>query len=422
MSKKLLFVLYLIFQVGFLFGQESDIVIFSEAGERFYLKVNGNNINDEPQSRVEAFNLTGDMAMIRVTFETAGAPVLSRQMLLENGMLTTATVKKNRKGKYILRNVSIAPKKERTERTVEVPVVHQTTRKEVDPSPETQYTPHQTTEEVVTETPGTDLLKVKYDEEGEVSVKFNMPGSRIKKEKKTSSVVNSPEKETAIQARVEGNKILLSDGRTLDWKYTKTKRLTGVEVEMKDPINAQIAISYDGKVAYESEVPFFYREPDWKKSRDYFKVSVREPNGNRWSVKLQHSSNYRILIDNLTGAGQTETVVVEEITEKTKTAPPAVPVCNNITQENLERAIQSINNKSFAEEKMTVANQVVNANCFSVDQVRKLMQQFIYESDKIKLAKLLYPKTTDQNNFYQVNDEFTYSDSVDELNRFLQSQ
>lgn len=89
---------------------------------------------------------------------------------------------------------------------------------------------------------------------------------------------------------------------------------------------------------------------------------------------------------------------------------------------NFESAKKSISSKSFAEEKMTICKQIIRANCFSVQQVIGLMKLFVYEENKLDVAKLAYPKTFDKGNYYLINNALTYSASVDELNKFLESQ
>jgi Domain of unknown function (DUF4476) len=87
---------------------------------------------------------------------------------------------------------------------------------------------------------------------------------------------------------------------------------------------------------------------------------------------------------------------------------------------DFDRARKSIEAKSFTEEQMTICTQVIKANCFSVKQVLSLMEIFTYEESKLSVAKLAYPKTIDKNNYYQINDAFSYSSTVEALNKFME--
>ena len=412
MTKLILIFTHLIAISGF--AQNSDVILFTENGEKFYLTVNGAKVNTTAASRVEAYDVTGDFAQLNVRFEEAGAPALSKQMMLEPGMQLTAILKRSKKGKYVFRLVSTHPKPAAEERTVSVPVTAEASNQTYSDEAVVAYGGEERSG---------NLLDLNVREDGEVNLSVNLPsdGSDVSHDVShdggTTRHHNSSSHSSGnITARVEGKKIILSDGRALDWKYAKTKSLTGVEIEMKEPIGAQVAISYDGKLAHETDVPFYYRERDWKKSKDYFKITVRESNGVSWSVKLQHSNNNRVVIDNLTGAGTGGNVSHQPV------ARSGGNDCSGMADNDFRKAMTSIENKSFADEKMVIAAQILRANCLYVSQVKTLMGLFTYEEDKIEVAKKSYPRTVDQNNYYQLNDALTYSESVEELNRFLEGQ
>lgn len=114
-------------------------------------------------------------------------------------------------------------------------------------------------------------------------------------------------------------------------------------------------------------------------------------------------------------------------TASTATPAPQAPAavesaCQPMKSSDFSAARNSIASKSFADTKMSVAKQVVRNNCFSVSQVQGFISLFTYEEEKLEFAKLAYNKTTDQNNYYQVADSFTYEDTVAELNAFLENQ
>ena len=109
------------------------------------------------------------------------------------------------------------------------------------------------------------------------------------------------------------------------------------------------------------------------------------------------------------------------------TPAPAAPVADNscgsaMSSANFEEAKKAIANKSFAEDRMTVSKQILKANCLSVKQVKAVMGLFSYEESRLEFAKLAYAKTVDKGNYYQVNDAFSFSGSITELDKFLAEQ
>lgn len=105
-----------------------------------------------------------------------------------------------------------------------------------------------------------------------------------------------------------------------------------------------------------------------------------------------------------------------------ETAEEVEVVCPTMSNSDFASAKKSISSKSFAEDRMTLAKQILRANCVSTDQVIEIMGLFTFEESKLEFAKMAYERTTDNQNYYRVNDAFTYSGSIDELNEFLEGE
>jgi hypothetical protein len=86
---------------------------------------------------------------------------------------------------------------------------------------------------------------------------------------------------------------------------------------------------------------------------------------------------------------------------------------------DFEAAVNSINSKSFDDTKLTVAKQIINSNCLKTAQVKRIMSLFSFEDTKLDLAKYSYMHTYDPQNYFQLNDAFSYSSSVDDLNTYI---
>lgn len=83
---------------------------------------------------------------------------------------------------------------------------------------------------------------------------------------------------------------------------------------------------------------------------------------------------------------------------------------------------KSIESKSFEDTKMTMAKQVGGNRCFTVDQVKGMMGIFSFEDSKLDFAKFAYGHTFDIDNYFKVNDAFTFESSVDDLNSYIQAR
>jgi len=82
-------------------------------------------------------------------------------------------------------------------------------------------------------------------------------------------------------------------------------------------------------------------------------------------------------------------------------------------------ASQTISSKSFEDSKLQIAKQITKSNCLTAEQVKGFMRLFTYESSKLDFAKFAYQFTFDKGNYFKINDVFTYSSSIDELDEFL---
>jgi len=83
---------------------------------------------------------------------------------------------------------------------------------------------------------------------------------------------------------------------------------------------------------------------------------------------------------------------------------------------------QTIANGSFESTKLNIFKQALNMNYFSSSQIASIMSLFNFESYRIEVAKLGYAKTLDPQNYYMVNNQFSFSSSVNELSRFMASR
>jgi hypothetical protein len=139
------------------------------------------------------------------------------------------------------------------------------------------------------------------------------------------------------------------------------------------------------------------------------------------------------IVDNMGGVATTSTTTTTTTSSSsttttggtTTTTAPA-PVVEEgcvyaMSSSDFAAAKKSISGQSFEDGKLKVAKQVLNSNCMSCAQVKEIMGLFSFEETKLDWAKFAYGKTTDPKNYYQLNDGFTFSTSVDDLNEYIES-
>lgn len=86
---------------------------------------------------------------------------------------------------------------------------------------------------------------------------------------------------------------------------------------------------------------------------------------------------------------------------------------------DFSKAKDLVKKESFEDTKMKIAQQFTSRNCLSLDQVKEIAQLFTFEDNKLEYAKYAYDYCLEKNNYYQLNDIFTFSSTKDKLNDFL---
>lgn len=81
----------------------------------------------------------------------------------------------------------------------------------------------------------------------------------------------------------------------------------------------------------------------------------------------------------------------------------------------------TVANASFDNNKLLIAKQALANNYLTAAQVAELADLMTFESNKLEFAKCAYKYTIDKNHYYMVNNVFSFSSSVNELNKYISS-
>ncbi len=288
----------------------SNLEVFSENGDPFFLVINGVPQNDQAMANVRAEGLTGEFHKILVRFSDASLGTATQNFALEPGMEQRAIVVLKKKGGFAIRPFGeptalreVAPSApSRSEVIVDAPVEHVSTRV----------------------TPSTEITQ------------------------------------SAQPTRSTGERVNIEMGAG----------------EQRIGIN----------------------------------------------IDITHDSDFDM-------TGSTTTKATQEIDYSTEMtpAPPAAKekvavACTPMASQSFAGAKKSISSKSFADDKMTTARQVLKSNCLSSSQIVEVIELFSFEDDKLSFAKAAYDRCSDPENYWKVNDAFTFSDSIEQLDEYLQGK
>ena len=86
---------------------------------------------------------------------------------------------------------------------------------------------------------------------------------------------------------------------------------------------------------------------------------------------------------------------------------------------NFNMSLSIIEKESFDNSKLSTAKQVASNNPLCVTQIMQICRLFSFEQTKLDFAKYAYRFCVDQNNYFILNDVFSFDSSKDELRKFI---
>lgn len=80
-----------------------------------------------------------------------------------------------------------------------------------------------------------------------------------------------------------------------------------------------------------------------------------------------------------------------------------------------------INDRTFESTKLDMTKSVIDINYFTVDQVRDILSWFVFESNKLDLAKYAFKNTVDRRYYYELYDIFVFESNVVDLDKYIKN-
>lgn len=358
--RKIALLSVLILAASYTFAQVSsnNLVVFSQDGDKFSLIVNGLRQNEKPETNVKVTGLNAPNYKVRVIFENAGLAPIDQNVYMSDG----GTPVTNKEFTYMITNTKKGMKL-RGQSVADITPQGPPAAGQVIYvfNPSGNANPYSTT--TTTTTTGSTTTTTGGTTTGVVMTTTPPPAG----EQTTTTV---------------------SDGTGGTTSTTTTTTTTGTTD------NANVGMNVGGVGVG-------------------INININDGMGGTSSSTTTTTT---------TSSSSTTTSGTTSPTTTATTVPASSNQCVfPMSSSDFAAAKKSISGQTFAESQMKVAKQVLNTNCMSSVQVKEIMDIFTYENDKLDWAKFAYGKTTDPNNYYQLNDGFTYSSSVDELNSYIES-
>lgn len=291
------------------FAQTSNLTIFSEDGNPFYLILNGIRQNETPETNVRVDNLMNEYYSTKVIFGNQDLGIIERKVLMvvdadANKGGVTYKIKRTKKGTLVLRYFGFTPAAQ-----VVAPPAH--------------------------------IAVVQYNSIPMPTINFNAGVSTT----------------------------------------TTTTTTSG----SSDNVNVSMNIGLGGLGA---------------------NVHINDGFGG-------NSSTTTTTTTTSSSSHPNNTVVYQEVEED---------VCYPMASSPFDDALKSIKSQSFSDSKLSQAKQITKSNCLRAKQIKEICKLFSFEDTKMQYAKFAHKYCYDQNNYWQINDVFSFSSSVEELNDYIKNK
>jgi hypothetical protein len=90
-------------------AQMSNLIFFSEQGERFSVILNGVLQNSTPETNIKVTDLPAPGYKLKIIFEDTKLPQIDKNLAFQQGFESNFVIKKNNKGEYIVRWMNDVP-------------------------------------------------------------------------------------------------------------------------------------------------------------------------------------------------------------------------------------------------------------------------------------------------------------------------
>jgi CxxC motif-containing protein len=165
-------------------------------------------------------------------------------------------------------------------------------------------------------------------------------------------------------------------------------------LKIQDPVGCRVRVKTEsGRSVHSSTIP------TGKHLKPGFYVVEVRCGGRKKSVKVEVKEDMENVLTVKMGASE----------EREPMSPEAFAALLNMLDE-----------ASFSDEKYNIVKEAASKNYFTSKQILKILNKFSFEDDKLKTAKLLYPRAVDPENFFVVYDAFTFSSSKEELRKWVE--
>lgn len=93
--------------------------------------------------------------------------------------------------------------------------------------------------------------------------------------------------------------------------------------------------------------------------------------------------------------------------------------CRNLfTARELDRLLDTMRDRDFESTKLSIAREALQHNSLTADDLKRILQQFDYETTRLEFAKYAYDRLCDPEHLYYIYGLFRFDSSIRELEEY----
>lgn len=194
----------------------------------------------------------------------------------------------------------------------------------------------------------------------------------------------------------------------------------GSELKLRMFDNSYFTVIFDRNI-YDSPVTLF-RLSDLTPGKH--RLIIKKRLGHRYGTfRTIFNGNINIPVNSVVDAEITNynNLIVRRITPLRSKAHSRYNTKNYYNKPllNVHRLNANLRAANFENDKRMIAEQAISSHKVKANQIYSILMMFSFESTKLKVAKFAYHYCIDKRNYFIVNDAFTFSSSIRELDNFI---
>ena len=159
-------------------------------------------------------------------------------------------------------------------------------------------------------------------------------------------------------------------------------------------------------------------------------VGTNNPNNtginvNAGGINMSININDPIIVNGTTQTTTTTTTTTSSSSSNSQinNTPTSTYVgCTEMMAGDFTSALATIKKQGFDDTRLSTAKQIAGSNCLNTNQISSICKEFGFEESKLEFAKFAYDHCSEKKNYFKVNNVFSFSSSIDELNTYIQER